>query len=389
MAKSDATRPDGNGISLVAGEVSGDMLAAAVLSQLKVQSPNLKTFGIGGPKMAATGFDAWWPSETLSVRGYVEVISVYAKLASIRKNLGNRLIADPPKLFMGVDAPDFNLDLAKRLKEKKIRTAHFISPSIWAWRGGRIDKIRESVDHMLVVFPFEEQIYRKAKIPATFVGHPLADQIPIVISRENARAKLDMPNGQTIIAILPGSRMSEIAHNTPRFIKTMQVIAQMRKDWHFVWPAATPAIKEKLTALMAAAQLGKQFPVTILDGQSHDAMAASNGVLVASGTATLEAALFKRPMIISYHMNPISYRIMKPMAYLPFIGLPNILSGEFTVPEFVQDAAKPEAMANALVRQVDNPDEVERLTKKFTDIHHQLRQGCAQRAANLMLDLAQ
>lgn len=389
MASKIKPRAQGDGIAMVAGEVSGDMLAASVLAPLRAMAPELSSYGIGGPKMAEQGFDAWWPSETLAVRGYVEVLSVYPKLLAIRSQLARRLIRNPPKIFVGVDAPDFNLGLELRLKSKRVRTAHFISPSIWAWRGGRIDKIREAVDHMLVLLPFEEQIYRKAKIPATFVGHPLADQIALDVSQVDARKKLRLPEGQKIVAVLPGSRMSEITHNAPRFIATMKAIAAQRHDWAFVWPAATPQIKLKLEQLFAQAKLGSSFPLTLTDGHSHRVFAACDSVLVASGTATLEAALFKKPMVISYHMNPISYRIMKPMAYLPFVGLPNILSGEFTVPEFIQEFAKPDVMALALIRQLENQDEVARLKTRFTQMHLQLRQNCGERSAQVIRDLAQ
>ncbi len=395
MAKSLLTRPRGNGLAVVAGEVSGDLLASKILSGLSQMNdlPDvpaaapLKTFGIGGPYMVAKGFEAWWPSETLSVRGYVEVLSAYPKLRSIRNQLRDRLLADPPKLMLGVDAPDFNLHLERQLRERKIRTAHFISPSIWAWRGGRIKSIRESVDHMLVMFPFEEQIYRKAKIPATFVGHPLADDIPLVIDREAANQRLNLGRGKKMIAVLPGSRLSEISHNAPLFLKTMQRIASLRDSWSFVWPAATPAIKAKLDNLFVSTRLGEQFPVSVIDGQSHDVLAACDGVLVASGTATLEAALFKRPMVIAYHMNAITYQIMKPMAYLPYVGLPNILAGEFTVPEFIQRAAKPNIMATALIKQVESETETFRLEKRFTKMHQDLRQDCAVKTAQVLTEL--
>jgi lipid-A-disaccharide synthase len=387
MAKSVLTRPAGNGMAMVAGEVSGDLLASRVLAVLQTPELQTATFGIGGPRMIEQGFDPWWPSETLAVRGYVEVLSAYMKLRGIRMQLRDRLLSNPPKLFVGVDAPDFNLELEHQLRLRKIRTAHFVSPSIWAWRGGRINAIRDSVDHMLVMFPFEELIYRKAKIPATFVGHPLADDIPLVIDRPAALARLGIERGKKLIAILPGSRSSEIASNGPLFIDTMRRIASLRDSWSFVWPAATSAIKTRLEAMMAVANLGSQFPVTILDGQSHDALAACDGALVASGTATLEAALFKCPMVIAYKMNSISYQIMKPMAYLPYVGLPNILAGEFTVPEFVQGAAKPNIMATALIKQVESDVEVTRLEKRFTAIHQDLRQDCANKTADVLREL--
>jgi lipid-A-disaccharide synthase len=373
---------------MVAGEVSGDLLASKVLAALNAQSENNVTaYGIGGPRMQEQGFDPWWPSETLAVRGYVEVLSAYSKLRSIRIQLRDRLLSDPPQLFVGVDAPDFNLDLEAQLRARKIRTAHFISPSIWAWRGGRINTIRDSVDHMLVMFPFEEQIYRKAKIPATFVGHPLADEIPLVIDRPAALARLGLATGKKVIAVLPGSRLSEITQNAPLFLQTMQRIASLRDGWSFIWPAATPVIKSKLDTLFAQSKLGDQFPVSVIDGQSHDVLAACDGVLVASGTATLEAALFKRPMVISYRMNPISYQIMKPMAYLPYVGLPNILGGEFIVPEYIQGAAQPNVMATALIKQVESDVENTRLEKRFTQMHQDLRQDCAKKTAHVLTEL--
>ncbi len=387
MAKDNLRRPQGQGLAMVAGEVSGDMLASSVLRELRQIEPDLATYGIGGENMRATGFDSWWDSKTLAVRGFVEVLSVYPKLAGIRRDFASRVLADPPKLFMGVDAPDFNLELARRLRAQKVRTAHFISPSIWAWRGGRIDRIREAVDHMLVIFPFEEQIYRKAKIPATFVGHPLADEIPLSVSKSDAKEKLGIPKSTRVVAVLPGSRLSEAAHNGPRFLKTLKQIASFRDDWVFVLPAATPEIKAVLQKQVRALKLGSQFPLKITDGKSHRALAAADGVLVASGTATLETALFKKPMVISYHMNPISYRIMKPMAYLPYVGLPNILSGAFVVPEFIQGGADPKVMALALIRQIENDEDVERLEKRFTEMHLELRQGCAQRASKVIREL--
>jgi lipid-A-disaccharide synthase len=387
MAKVNQRRPQGQGLAMVAGEVSGDLLASSILKELRSLEPDLSTYGIGGEQMRGTGFDSWWDSNTLAVRGFVEVLSVYPKLAGIRRDFAKRVLADPPKLFMGVDAPDFNLDLSRRLKSQKIRKAHFISPSIWAWRGGRINRIRESVDHMLVVFPFEEQIYRKAKIPATFVGHPLADEIPLSVSKADAKEKLGIPKSTRVVSVLPGSRLSEAQHNGPRFLKTIAQIASLRDDWVFVLPAATPEIKAMLQKQVRSAKLGGQFPLKITDGKSHRALAAADGVLVASGTATLETALFKKPMVISYHMNPISYRIMKPMAYLPYVGLPNILSGAFVVPEFIQGAADPKAMALALIRQIENDEDVERLEKRFTEMHLELRQGCAQKASHVIREL--
>ncbi len=377
-------------LGMVAGETSGDLLAAAVLAGMTAGlggPEGLQAAGIGGPAMASQGFDAWWPSEQLAVRGYAEVVRQYPRLRSIRERLHDRMRDWRPEVFVGVDAPDFNLDLERRLRESGIRVAHFIGPSIWAWRGGRIERIRRSVDRMLLVFPFEQKIYDDAGIPATYVGHPLADAIPLQADPAAARALLGLPAGPPVVAVLPGSRGSEITYIAPVFIETIAWLARRRPDLVFVVPAATGAIHARLRTMLARAGLGQDVDCRLVMGHSHDAIAAADTVLVASGTATLEVALFRKPMVIAYRMAWLSYRIMRRMGYLPWIGLPNILCNESVVPEFVQHEATAEAMGRALLAQLDDPALAGRLGERFADLHVQLRRDCGQRAAEVLLSM--
>jgi lipid-A-disaccharide synthase len=375
-------------LGMVAGETSGDLLAAAVLGGLHARlggASGLHAVGIGGPAMVARGFDAWWPSERLAVRGYAEVLREYAALRAIRSRLHDRLLAWRPDVFVGVDAPDFNLDLERRLRARGVRVAHFIGPSIWAWRGGRIAKIRRSVDRMLLLFPFEQKLYDDAGVPATYVGHPLADAIPLETDVAGARRALGLPEARRIVAVLPGSRGGEITYIAPAFIDTIAWLAARRPELAFVVPAATETLYARLRAMLAAGRLPDGVDCRLVMGRSHEAIAAADAVLVASGTATLEVALYRKPMVIAYRMAWLSHRIMRDMGYLPWIGLPNILCGETVVPEFVQDAATPEAMGAALLAQLDDPAHAARLAERFATLHEQLRCDCAQRAAEALL----
>ncbi|MFT4100429.1 MAG: lipid-A-disaccharide synthase [Burkholderiaceae bacterium] len=378
---------DGLSLGMVAGEKSGDLLAGAVLAGLR-ERRLVDARGVGGPAMQARGFDAWWSIDALSVMGFVDVLKAYPRLLRLRNRLRDRLIAWHPRLFVGVDAPDFNFGLEIALRERGVRVAHFISPSIWAWRRERIDTIRKAVDHMLLVFPFEESIYREAGIPATFVGHPLADVIDLDVDAEAARRRLALPDDRTIVALLPGSRQSEIAHLAEPFIETAAWLARRRPDLHFVLPAANETIYQALRQKLAAMALPSSLSMTLMQGQAHEAMAACQALLVASGTATLEAALFKRPMVIAYKLAWLNYRIMRGKGYLPWIGLPNILCNESIVPEFVQQAATPEAMGTALLEQLESPAQRARVVERFGELHLSLRRGCAQRAAEVLDVLA-
>ena len=372
-------------IGLVAGEASGDLLASSVLSrwrELPAASQPVCA-GIGGPGMQAQGFEAWWPSEWLAVHGYSAAIRALPRLLWVRRQLRQRLLRWPARAFIGVDAPDFNLGLEMKLRAAGVRTYHFVSPSIWAWRRERIDKIRQAVDHMLLVFPFEEAIYREAGIPATYVGHPLADQIPADIDRAAARRVLDLDDDAVVIALLPGSRQAEVEHLAPVFLATAAILHQRHPQWQFILPAASEARLAELRAMVREQQ--PDLPLRILAGQSHTALAACDQTLIASGTATLEAALFKRPMVIAYRMSAMSYRLMKGRNYQPWFGLPNILANEFLVPEFIQDAATPPALADALEQQLLDAAGCERLVSRFAEMHQSLARGCAQAVADTVL----
>ena len=359
-------------VAMVAGEASGDLLAGLLLGGLKTEWPNLYSFGIGGPQMIKKGFQTWWPSDKLAVRGYVEVLRHYREIVGIREQLKTRLLANPPDVFIGVDAPDFNLDLEAALKAQGIKTVHFVCPSIWAWRADRVEKIRRSADHVLCIFPFEVALLAKHGIAATYVGHPLASVIPMQPDRAAARATLGLNDVDAVVAILPGSRQSEIQYLAKRFFQAAEQINQARPAIKFIVPAV-PALRGMIERI--AAQVGAGF-LQILDGQSHTALAACDVTLIASGTATLEAALFKRPMVIAYNMNWLSWRIMQRKQLQPWVGLPNILCEEFVVPELLQSAATPQALADATLAWLDTkarePAKIQALEQRFSRLHTEL-----------------
>ncbi len=359
---------------MVAGEASGDLLAALLLDGMKTRWPHLQSLGIGGPQMTQRGFQAWWPSEKLSVRGYVEVLRHYREIVGIRKQLKTRLLATPPDVFIGVDAPDFNLDLERDLKAAGIKTVHFISPSIWAWRAERVEKIRQSVDHVLCVFPFEVALLARHGIAATYVGHPLANVIPMQPDKAAARAKLGLRDDDQVVAVLPGSRESEIKYLALMFFQAVALMQNAQSAIKIIVPAI-PALRPAIE--LAARQAGVLGQVQILTGQSHTALAACDVTLIASGTATLEAALFKRPMVIAYNMHWLSWQIMRRKKLQPWVGLPNILCQDFVVPEFLQDAATPQALAGAVLAWLDAyttaPAKITALQQIFTALHAELQ----------------
>ncbi|MEO6409380.1 MAG: lipid-A-disaccharide synthase [Burkholderiaceae bacterium] len=371
-------------LAMVAGEASGDLLAGLLLGGLKARWPTLQVAGIGGPKMAAQGFEAWWPHDKLAVRGYIEVLSHYREIAAIRAEFAERVLKDKPDLFIGVDAPDFNLDLETRLKAEGIKTAHFISPSIWAWRGKRIQKIRDAVDLMLCLFPFEPEIYAKQGIPATYVGHPLADVIPLEVPRDAARAALGLEGQGAVVAVLPGSRGSEIQYVAPRLLGAASLLHAARPELRFVLPVV-PGLRHQIEPLRR--QHAPDVPIELLDGRSHDALAACDVALVASGTATLEAALFKRPMVIAYAMHALSWQMMKRMKYQPWVGLPNILLRDFAVPELLQADATPQALCAAALRWLDDPAACASLAERFVALHRELRRDTAKAATDAIEEL--
>ena len=365
--------------AMVAGEASGDLLAGLLLGGLKARWPELSSSGIGGPKMAAQGFEAWWPHDKLAVRGYVEVLSHYREIVGIRNQLADRLLAERPDVFIGVDAPDFNLDLEKRLKGQGIKTLHFVSPSIWAWRGKRIEKIRDAADMVLCIFPFEPALYAKQGVAATSVGHPLADTIPMEPPRAASRAALGLAEADTVVALLPGSRRSEIQYIAGRLLAAAKEMARQRPGLRFVVPVV-PGLRHLIEPLRKQHAAG--VPIELLDGRSHEALAACDVTLVASGTATLEAALFKRPMVIAYSMHPLSWQMMKRMKYQPWVGLPNILLNDFAVPEFLQGDATAPKLAQAALAWLDDPARCAALAVRFEALHRQLRRNTAQAATD-------
>ena len=369
-------------MAMVAGEASGDLLAGLLLDGLKTRWPALQSFGIGGPHMGKRGFVAWWSSDKLAVRGYVEVLRHYREIVDVREQLKTRLLASPPAIFIGVDAPDFNLDLEAALKAKGVKTVHFVSPSIWAWRPDRVEKIRRSVDHVLCIFPFEVALLAQHGIAATYVGHPLANVIPMQPDRMAARTTLGLKESDTVIAILPGSRKSEIHYLAKRFFETAVLINHAQPAIKFIVPAI-PALKTMIESI--AARAGAKN-LQILDGQSHTALAACDVTLIASGTATLEAALFKRPMVIAYNMHWLSWLIMQRKKLQPWVGLPNILCQEFVVPELLQQAATPQALSHAVLKWVDTkarePAKIMALEQRFSHLHAELQRNTAQLATH-------
>jgi lipid-A-disaccharide synthase len=365
--------------SLVAGEASGDLLAGLLLGGMRQKWPDMHSAGIGGPRMAAQGFQAQWPYEKLAVRGYVEVLRHYREIVGIRNQLRERLLANPPSAFIGVDAPDFNLDLERDLKAQGIPAIHFVCPSIWAWRADRVEKIRQSVDHVLCIFPFETDLLAQHGIDATYVGHPLAQTIPDAPDRAAARTALGLPQDATVVALLPGSRSSEIAYLARRFLQAAQRMAKQQPGLHFVLPAM-PALRAHIDAILN--EVGEVPNLLVLHGQSHAALAACDVTLIASGTATLEAALFKRPMVIAYNMNWLSWQIMRRKKLQPWVGLPNILCQDFVVPELLQDAATPDALAHEVLQWLDNPAATAAVQQRFATLHETLRRDTPALAAH-------
>ena len=371
---------------MVAGEASGDLLAGLLLQGMRSRWPGLQSYGIGGPRMAAQGFDAWWPHEKLAVRGYVEVLRHYREIVGIRKQLAERLQGQPPQAFIGVDAPDFNLDLEATLKARGVKTVHFVCPSVWAWRAERVEKIRRSTDHVLCIFPFEPELLAKHGIPSTYVGHPLAGVIPMEPDKLAARRALGLGDDDQVLAVLPGSRASEVHYHAPMFFEAAALLRKARPRIRIVVPAI-PEFHGAISQAASAAGLGEG--IQVLQGQSHTALAACDLTLIASGTATLEAALFKRPMVIAYAMNWLSYRITKAKQLQPWVGLPNILAGEFLVPEFIQQRANPPALARALLEWLEAPARMAAVQEKFRTLHSNLQRDTATLATDAIEQVIQ
>lgn len=366
-------------LGLVAGEASGDLLGGMLLRGLKSRWPSLQAGGVGGPCMVEQGFDAWWSHERLSVFGYVDALARLPELLRLRRSLGDRLLRERPAAFIGVDAPDFNFGLETRLRAAGMRTLHFVCPSIWAWRAERVHRLARAADHVLCLFPFEPSLLQRHGIAATYVGHPLADAIPPEPPRAASRAALGFGVDETVVALLPGSRRSEIDHIAPRIAGAAALMRHQRPALRFVLPAA-PGLRARVQSVLAEHARG--VPIEQLDGRSHEALAACDVALVASGTATLEAALFKRPMVITYHMAWLNWQRLRRLRTLPWVGLPNILARDFVVPELIQDAATPAALAREALAWLDDAPRRAALRRRFDELHLELRQDMARKATD-------
>ena len=377
-------------VGIVAGEASGDLLGSRLIRALKKHRPDIEFVGIAGPKMISEGAKSLYSMEKLSLHGYgFDVLKQIPALLRIRKSLGDHFIANPPQIFIGIDAPDFNFSLEKRLKKKGIKTIHYVSPSIWAWRKGRMGKIKRAVNHMLALFPFEPALYEDNGVKATFVGHPLADEIPLYPDVQEARDLLKLPKSSLTIAMLPGSRVGEVKQLAELYVETAKKVSMVQPEALFLVPLITRETRLIFEKVLYASinQAGeKHHPqFKILFGHAHLAMQASDLVVVASGTATLEAALLKRPMVITYRMPWFSWTILKRMNYLPYVGLPNILAKRFVVPELLQDDANPTKLAETILNMVNDKAVMDDIRVEFTGMHEILRQNNEEKAAQAVL----
>jgi lipid-A-disaccharide synthase len=371
-------------IALVAGEPSGDLLGAELIASLRAHRPGLEFCGIGGPKMRAAGLDSWFPMETLAVRGYVEVLRRYREIAGIRRQLIARLRREQPALMIGIDAPDFNLEVERRLRAQGVRTIHYVCPSIWAWRGERVRLLREAADHVLALFPFEQPLLERNGVAATYVGHPLADLLPQQPDRAGMREQLRLPGNAPVIALLPGSRDGELEYMAELFVATAQQLHRRLPGVQFLVPLVSRETRDRFEQAVYALD-AHELPLQILFGHAHSALTAADAALVASGTATLEAALLRCPMVITYRMANWSWRVMRGKGYLPYGGLPNILAGRFVVPELIQEQATPENLAQAVANLIGDAPVRQQLAEVFALMHRDLRQGSAERTANAVL----
>ncbi len=367
-------------IALVAGEASGDILGAGLMRALKAQHPAVEFIGVGGPLMQAEGLTSYFPMERLSVMGLVEVLGRLRELLARRKLLIQTLIEEKPDVFIGIDAPDFTLNIELKLRQAGIKTVHYVSPSVWAWRQKRVLKIREGCDLMLTLLPFEAKFYEEKGVPVRFVGHTLADTIPLQADRAAARAELGLVADGPLVALMPGSRGGEVGRLGALFFDAAERLMALKPGVRFVLPCASPQRRVQIEALLE----DRNLPLTLLDGQSHLALAACDAVLIASGTATLEALLYKRPMVVAYRLAPLTFWILKRMVKSPYISLPNLLAQRLLVPELLQDDATPEALAQTVLPLIDGGEEQ---TRGFDDIHRTLRRDASNQAADAVLTL--
>ncbi len=371
-------------IGIIVGEASGDQLGAGLIAALQSVHPDAIFEGVGGTKMQALGCTSLYPMETLSVMGLVEPLKRLPELLRMRRGLVEHFIAQPPDVFIGIDAPDFNLGIELRLKKAGIPTVHYVSPSVWAWRQGRIKKIARAVDHMLTLLPFEAEFYQRHNVPVTFVGHPLADELPLVPDISAARAQLNLPSDGPVIALLPGSRQSEVGLLGQLFLDAARLCLQARPELTFVLPAANPARRQQIDAMLADAG---DLPISVLDGQSHLAMEAADVVLLASGTTALEAMLLKKPMVVSYKAGWLTHAIISRMLKVPYVSLPNLLADRELVPEVLQDEATAETLATLLLERLGDSDLAIKLRSDFTELHQQIQCNGNQKAAEAVLSV--
>lgn len=372
---------------IVAGEASGDILGAGLIRSLKLRYPNARFAGIGGEDMQAEGFHSLVPMERLSVMGLVEVLGRIRELFEIRHRLLDYFLTTPPAVVIGIDSPDFTLGLERRCRDAGIATAHYVSPSVWAWRQKRIFKIAKSVDLMLTLFPFEARFYEEHNVPVAFVGHPLADRIPLEPDTQTARQALELNNDAPVLAILPGSRHGEIERLGTLFLEAARWIQTRRPDLQLVIPCVNRERQKQIRELVDA--LAVELPVTVVLGRSREVMCAADVVLLASGTATLEAMLLKKPMVVGYRLTAFSHAILSRMIKIPHVALPNLLAREALVPELLQDDASPETLGAAVLERLENEAERTRLKLAFTDLHNQLRQNADERAATAISELVE
>ena len=372
-------------VAMIAGEASGDLLGAGLIREIRKHFPDAECYGIGGPKMEAEGFTSLFPMEKLSVMGLVEVLGRLRELLGIRRLLRERFIADQPDVFIGIDAPDFNLALERRLKAAGIPTVHYVSPQVWAWRESRLKKIRQGVDHMLALLPFEVDYYQKHNVPVTFVGHPLADQIPMVPDQNAARQSLDISaSSRPVIGLLPGSRNSEVSKLGTLFLDTAHTLRKNFPDARFLIPCANERRKQQILPMVA------NYPdldVTVYNGQAQTVMAASDAILIASGTAVLEAALHKKPLVVSYKMAPLSFAIISRLVKVKYVSLPNLLVDQELIPELLQNDATPESLSKAMVRALEDDSYRHFLHEQFTAIHTQLKQDASKLAFDAVMSV--
>ena len=379
-----SSRKDAPRIALIAGEASGDILGAGLMQSLQARYPDARFIGVGGEEMTAAGLSSLFPMEKLSVMGITEVISHLPELLRLRKQLVGFLLEQQPDVVIGIDSPDFTLPIARRLHDQGLKTVHYVSPSVWAWRQGRIKGIKRSIDLMLCLLPFEARFYEQHQVPVAFVGHPLADRVPLETDTPAARAELGLPDKGDILAVLPGSRGGEVGQLMPAFLDAMVALHAQRPQLHFVIPAANAARREQIQTLLASTA---DLPVTVVDGQSRTVMAAADVILMASGTATLEGLLVGKPMVVGYRVGKVTYAIASRLVKSEFVSLPNLLCREQLVPELIQDGLTTDAIVESVNHWFDHPDQAAALKSRFRAVHEQLRGGASEKAADAVSQL--